>query len=238
MRKTENMEHGNKIEKWRGFIPEDELQTYKKAGFGRRIGIGKKPALLNIDTTYMFVDTAYSQCGREMPDMIDAIVQLTETFRRLELPIYYSRRDDRRHPTSRGIWNLKLGTAGDHQYSQDTRADEWPPAYAPREEDVIVQKNKPSSFFLTPLEAFLRYDEVDTLIVVGISTSGCVRAGVTDAFSHNFRVVVVEEAVGDRSPQAHRANLFDMDMKFADVESLNYVLGELESRFAGSEAAK
>lgn len=226
----------DKLEKWRGFVPDEELETYAKAGFGRRIGIGKRPALLNIDTTHMFVDINYSQCGREMPELIDAIVRLTNTFRELDLPIFYSRRDDRRHPTYRGIWNLKLGTAGDQQYSNDPHADEWPEAYAPREQDAIVQKNKPSSFFMTPLEAFMRYEGVDTVIVVGISTSGCVRAGITDAFSHNFRVVVVEEACGDRSPQAHKANLFDMDMKFADVESIDYVLGELNAKFARSAA--
>ncbi len=68
---------------------------------------------------------------------------------------------------------------------------------------------------------------MDSIVVIGVSTSGCVRAGVTDAFSHNFRVVVVEEAVGDRSPSAHRANLFDMEMKFADVESLADVKSNL-----------
>lgn len=226
----------DKLEKWRGYVPDAELETYRKAGFGRGIGIGARPALLNIDTTHMFVDPAYSQCGREMPELIKAITALTATFRRLALPVVYSRRDDRRHPVYRGIWNLKLGTADDHQYSRDTLADEWPEAYAPREEDVIVQKNKPSCFFHTPLEAFLRYMGVDTLVVVGISTSGCVRAGVTDAFSHNFRVIVVEEAVGDRSPQAHRANLFDMDMKFADVEALADVTHELEARFGAGAA--
>ena len=88
-------------------------------------------------------------------------------------------------------------------------------------------KNKPSVFFGTPLDSFLRYDGVDTLVVCGVSTSGCVRAAVEDAFSYNFRVIVVADACGDRSPSAHRANLFDMDMKFADVEDLEYVLKEL-----------
>ena len=73
----------------------------------------------------------------------------------------------------------------------------------------------------------MRYDGVDTLVVTGVSTSGCVRAAVGDAFSHNFRVIVVEQACADRSASAHRANLFDMDMKFADVEDLDYVLAQL-----------
>lgn len=232
---TETLE---KLEKWRGFVPDAELETYRKGGFARRIGIGRRPALLNIDTTYMFVDPAYSQCGREDPELIGAITRLTNMFRELDLPIYYSRRDDRTHPTYRGIWNLKLGTADDFQYSRDKRADEWPEAYAPREQDRVVMKNKPSCFFATPLEAFLRYDEVDTLIICGISTSGCVRAGAMDAFSHNFRVVLVEEACGDRSPAAHKANLFDLDMKFGDVESLGYVEAQMRSAFAVPKAAE
>ena len=221
----------DKIEKWRGFVPDAELETYIKGGFGNRIGLGRRPALLNIDTTHMFVDPAYSQCGAEDPALLAAIERIIGTFRRLDLPIYYSRRDDRTHPVRRGIWNLKLGTADDIQYSRDPRADEWPDRYAPRERDVIVYKNKPSSFFETPLESFLRYDDVDTLICIGISTSGCVRAGVTDAFSHNFRVIVPQEAVGDRCATAHQASLFDMDMKFADVEPLDRVIADLEARF-------
>ena len=222
----------DKLSRWQGFVSDEELATYRKGGFGERIGIGTRAALLNIDTTYMFVDPAYDMCGREMPELVAALTELTATFRRLGLPIYYSRRDNRDHPTRRGIWNLKLSVAESFGYTRDPRADIWPDAYAPGKNDIIIEKNKPSCFFETPIESFLRYDKVDTLIVVGISTSGCVRAAVTDAFSHNFRVIVVEEAVGDRSPAAHRANLFDMDMKFADVESLAYVTEELESRFS------
>lgn len=230
----------DKLEKWRGYVPDIELETYRKGGFTKRIGIGSRPALLNIDTTHMFVDPAYSMCGGEMPEMIDAIVRLTQCFRELDLPIYYSRRDDRSHPAYRGVWNLKLTTVDDHQYSQDPRADEWPESYAPRPSDRVILKNKPSSFFHTPLEAFLRYDGVDTIIACGVSTSGCVRAGVVDAFSHNFRPVVASDACGDRSAAAHKANLFDMDMKFADVETSGDIIDELYARFgkAATNAAE
>ncbi len=214
----------DKFEKWRGYVPDEELETYRKGGFAQSVGFGERVALLNIDTTNMFVDPTYSMCGRDMANVTDSIVQLTNLFRKLDLPIYYSRRDDRSHPTYRGAWNYKLAQPDDFQYCRDPRADEWPEIYAPRSVDRIVLKNKPSCFFLTPLEAFLRYDNVDTLVVCGISTSGCVRAGATDAFSHNLRTILVEEACGDRSPQAHKATMFDLDMKFCDVETLNYVL--------------
>ena len=218
----------SKLERWQGKITAEELAIYRKAGFGNRIGLGTRAALLNIDTTYMFMDPAYDMCARRMSELEAALARMTHAARRLKLPIFYSRRDDRGHPAQRGVWNYKLGTAETFQYTSDPRADEWPPEFGPRAEDVIIRKNKPSPFFATPLEGFLRYEAVDTLIVMGVSTSGCVRAGVTDAFSHNFRVVVVEEACGDRSPTAHLANLFDMDMKFADVESIDYVLAELD----------
>ena len=221
----------DKLEKWRGYVPDAELDTYRKGGFAQRIGMGDRVALLNIDTTYMFVDPSYSMCGRDMSDVTEAIVRLTSLFRRLDLPIYYSRRDDRSHPTYRGAWNYKLAEPDAFQYARDPRADQWPEPYAPRPVDRIILKNKPSCFFQTPLDSFLRYDRVDTLVVCGISTSGCVRAGAADAFSHNFRTIVVEEACGDRSPQAHRANLFDLDMKFCDVESLEYVLAQVSQRF-------
>lgn len=220
-----------KLDKWRGYVPDAELATYAKGAFANRLGIGERPALLNIDTTRMFVDPEFPQCGGPLPEMIAAIVRITDAFRRFGLPIYYSRRDDRSHPTRRGMWNLKLGNADTYIYNEDPRGDEWPPEYAPRKEDVIVYKNKPSAFFGTNLEGFLRYDRVDTVVMIGVSTSGCVRQAAVDAFSHNFRVTVVEEACGDRCASAHRANLFDIDMKFGDVESINDVIAELERRF-------
>lgn len=223
----------SKIDKWADYLPPEELETYRKAAFGNAIGYGRRAALLNVDTTLMFVDPKYPLCGAEDPALIAALTQLTAVFRNLDLPIYYSRRDDRSHPTRRGIWNLKLGTSGEFKYTDDPKADEWPEAYAPQERDIVIEKNKPSPFFETPLESFMRYDDVDTVVVCGVSTSGCVRHAVADAFSHNFRVIVVEEACGDRSAMAHRANLFDMDMKYADVESLAAVTADLERHYGG-----
>jgi maleamate amidohydrolase len=226
-----------KIRRWADLISEAEIQAYAKAGFGQKIGIGKRPALLNIDTTNNFVDPAYALCAARDEVLVANLVRVTQAFRRLNLPIYYSRRDDRSHPTKRGVWNLKLGNANTFEYTSDPRADEWPAEYAPREQDVVVLKNKPSPFFGTPLESWLRYEGIDSLIVVGISTSGCVRAGVLDGFNHNFRVTVIGDCCGDRSERVHRSNLFDMDMKNADVEPLDAVLAELETRFGDKAAA-
>jgi len=221
----------DKLEKWRGYIPDHELETYRKAGFGKRIEFGRKAALINIDTTYLFVDPRYAMCGAEIPQALAAIEQLTVVFRELGLPIYYTRRDDRSHPVYRGSWNFKLSNPDSFQYVSDHMSDQWPESYGPRPQDRIIRKNKPSAFFATPLESFLRYDDVDTVLLCGVTTSGCVRASAIDAFSHNFRTIVVEEACADRSPQAHLANLFDIDMKMGDVISLEDAISRLRKHY-------
>jgi maleamate amidohydrolase len=218
----------SKIDRWKNIIPQEELAAYAKSALGSKIGLGNRAALVNVDTHNLFVDPRYAFCGAEMPGVLAGLKSITELFRDLDLPIYYVRRDDWSHPTKCGVRNyrfrhIKSGESTDIRDGHDPDADEWPASYAPRKQDVIVYKNKPSAFFATPLEAWLRYDQIDSLVVCGISTSGCVRATVCDAFSHNFRVIVAEEACGDRSPTAHKANLFDMDMKYADVESISTI---------------
>jgi maleamate amidohydrolase len=99
---------------------------------------------------------------------------------------------------------------------------------APRDGDIVIRKDKPSVFFGTPLMSYLHELQVDTLLVAGTTTSGCVRATVVDAFSYNFKVVVVEECVFDRGQASHKVNLFDMQAKYADVVPLEAALGYLD----------
>ena len=103
------------------------------------------------------------------------------------------------------------------------------PAFEPRREDVTIFKLRASGFFGTPLIAHLTQNEVDTVIVCGESTSGCVRASVADAYSYGFHVVVVEECTYDRSLLSHKVNLFDMHHKYADVMHLDEVAERLEA---------
>jgi nicotinamidase-related amidase len=100
---------------------------------------------------------------------------------------------------------------------------------APREDDVLLPKKHPSAFFGTPLASYLIDKQVDTLIVTGCSTSGCVRGSVMDGFAYNFRVTVPEECVYDRSPVAHAVNLFDMAYKYGDVRPVNDVMAALRA---------
>ncbi len=217
------------LEKWTDLIGEDELRAYEKAGLGKRMGFGKRPALLNVDMTYMFLDPAYAATSGDMSSVLKAVAHLTSLARQARIPLFYSRRDDRDQALRRGIWNLKLGSSGEREYTTDKRADEWPPEIAPRAENVVISKNKPSPFFGTALASMLTYGGIDTLIVVGLTTSGCVRAAVVDAFSYNYRAIIPEECVGDRCRSVHRANLFDMDMKYGDVVPLEEVVAYLRS---------
>jgi len=236
----------DKFSKWDLHMPAEDLRSYRAAGFGNRVGFGDRPALLNVDTHNLFIDPASPFCCTDDPEGLEtALVTLTDVFRRLELPIYYVRRDDRDHPVKRGIRefryeSLRTSSTDDPSRAHDPEADKWRASYAPRQEDVIVYKNKSSAFFGTPLQAWLRYHGVDTLVVCGMATGGCVRATVTDAFANNFRVIVAAEACADRSERQHLANLFDMDMKLADVMNLHDVVSYLEARHdrAASEAAR
>jgi nicotinamidase-related amidase len=145
------------------------------------------------------------------------------------VPIFYTRAPSVRSALARGAWGWK-------KTNEDTRGElanrvgnEFPDLVLPRESETIIEKTKPSAFFGTPLLSYLVALGVDTLIVTGSTTSGCVRATVLDAFSNNFRTIVVEEGVFDRADLPHRANLFDMQSKYADVFPLEQTIDYVRS---------
>lgn len=225
-----------KLDKWQGYLDAEDLARYRRAGHGAEIGYGTRAALLNVDSHNLFIDPKYPFCAALDPPALEAaIARLTEAFRGWDLPRYYVRRDARDHPIKMGMRNTRYETLrtpqnNDPGIAHDPEADEWPAAYAPMPDEVIVYKNKSSAFFGTPLDSWLRYHGVDTLVICGMTTSGCVRATVTDAFALNFRVTVVAEGCSDLSEAQHRASLFDMDMKLADVKPLETVIAELGAR--------
>jgi maleamate amidohydrolase len=222
-----------KLEKWRGFLGDEDIARYRRAGHGADIGYGERPALLNVDSHNLFIDPKYPFCAALDPKALEtALADTAAAFRRLGLPRYYVRRDQRDHPIKMGMRNTRYETLrtpknNDPGIAHDPEADDWPASYAPDAEDVIVYKNKGSAFFGTALDSWLRYHGVDTLVVCGMTTSGCVRATVTDAYALNFRVTVIADACSDLSETQHRASLFDMDMKLADVKPREQVIAEL-----------
>ena len=128
-----------------------------------------------------------------------------------------------------GRW-LDTGTGAEPDSPmRNPEAHEIPELIEPAPGEVVLTKSKPSAFFGTQMASLLTYFRVDTTIVTGMVTSGCIRATVVDAFSHNYRVVVPIECVADRSETSHQMNLFDMDMKYADVLPLAEVVAHLRA---------
>ncbi|WP_299592220.1 isochorismatase family protein [uncultured Microbulbifer sp.] len=184
------------------------------------LGLGRRPALLLVDMVKGFTDP---ECplGTDCPQVVDANRQLLAAFREKSLPIFFTTvvyRDTAEAPVFRErIPHLGWLQAGGPWVEVDTRL-----AMQPGE--VLIEKQWPSAFFRTELAAQLARENVDSMVVTGLTTSGCVRASVVDALQHDLKVVVAKEAVGDRNLEAHRANLFDMHAKYADVETLASVL--------------
>jgi len=218
------------VRPWTGIVSDEEVRRYEAAGFGRPTGFGKRPALLIIDVQYRTVGTERrpyweaikeykTSCGEAAWDAVEQIARLVAAFRARGLPILYPYVAPKQ-AFDAGRLSAKVPAIMDI----DAKGYEFVPAIAPREGDILLPKKHPSAFFGTPLVSYLIERSIDTLVVTGCSTSGCVRGTVVDGFAYNFRCIVPEEAVYDRSAVAHAVNLFDMAYKYADVRPTDDVL--------------
>ena len=206
-------------------IPPDERARYAKGHMGRRVGFGARPAILVVDMTRAFTEDRFPLgCSAAGAPCAGAIRTLLDVARPLGLPLVYTRYDAFAADAEWGRWLDKGTGAEPDSLMRGPEAHEIADLLKPQPRDLVVTKTKPSAFFGTPLASMLTYLAVDTLVVTGMVTSGCVRATVVDAFSHNYRVIVPLECVADRSATSHQVNLFDMDMKYADVVPLAEVL--------------
>lgn len=217
---------------WDDAIDADTRAIY--SAYERKRWIGPRPALLAIDL-YNFVfeggprpareliDRYPSACGIAAWEAIAPIQRLLTAAREHTLPIAYST-GEARMDTDVGVRSTQRGSRRANAYDY-TIKDE----FAPQPGDLVVRKQRASAFFGTPLVAQLVQRGVDTLIMCGESTSGCVRASAVDAYSFGFHVVLVEECCFDRSPISHKVNLFDMHQKYADVMHLDEVERHLRS---------
>jgi len=218
---------------WDDVIPEAERRIYARGGMGEgRVGMGEKPAVVVVDMTYGFVDSAFPLGHGETGwPAVAAIRRLLDTARPLGVPVFYSHARAGTTPCERGRW--KGGGAVANPGMQDPKANTIVQEIAPRPGDVVIAKTWPSVFFGTDLPSYLMYHRVDTLIVTGMVTSGCVRGTAIDAFSYNLRVVVPQECVADRGQTSHKVALFEIQMKYGDVLPLEDVLAELKAACAG-----
>jgi len=202
----------------KGLFRPEELLAYRAAGYGRAGTPGPHPALLVVDVTYAFTGNRSGEgdyplaCGPASWEAIDHISQLAEAARRSGVPVLYSRNAPRPTAAEAGGWASKLGAG-----QEPPRAHEIVEEIAPHPGDLVVTKTKPSAFFATPLVTWLIQLGVDTVFLVGGSTSGCVRATTVDAFSYNLNPFVVADGCFDRSETSHRINLFEINQKYATV---------------------
>lgn len=207
---------------------------YRARGFGNKVGYGERPALLVIDMARAFCDPSYN-VGCDQTPAVEAIARLLAAARVGDIPVYYTTVAYRPDGQDGGVFVRKIPSLLELRLD-DPAATEIDPRIAPAEGEVVVEKKYPSAFFGTSLASMLVARGIDTLVLSGCSTSGCIRATAIDAISHGYRVIVPEEAVSDRAPGPHYANLFDIDAKYGDVVPLAEVLEHLGA-VAGVERA-
>ncbi|MBK7709453.1 MAG: isochorismatase family protein [Acidobacteria bacterium] len=198
-----------------------DKEMYAQRGFSSRVGFGSKPALLIIDFIKGFTDT---ECplGSDLDTEVEATARLLEAFRAKSLPVHYTTTGYDEAMVSAGVFVKKVPSLA--QLRIGSKWIEIDDRLGPRIGEVVWTKQYASAFFGTALAAAMTAQKVDTLIVAGCTTSGCVRASAVDSCQHGFRTNVVRECVGDRSLAAHEANLNDLDAKYADVVNLDEVL--------------
>ena len=208
---------------WDGVVSEADLEVYRRAGFGRTGGLGKRPVLLVIDVQYRTVGNTPkpileslqdypTSCGEYGWRAVSQIEKLVQVFRRHKLPIIYPSIAPKT-PRDMGRFANKMPSAP----QDNPKAFEIVESIAPAPDDIILYKHFSSAFFGTALTTHLVRLGADSLVLTGCTTSGCVRATAVDACSLDYRIVVPEDAVYDRGQVSHAVNLFDIANKYADV---------------------
>jgi nicotinamidase-related amidase len=209
---------------WKDIVDDDVLEIYEP--YRRDVRVGANPAVLAIDLynrayrggnlPVREVNRRYEgSCGENAWKAIEPTRLLLSTAREAGLPVFYTTR----HADTNGVYstNRRMGkqTEADYHIKEEV---------APMVGEVVIYKERASAFFGTPLIAYLRKAAVDSLIIFGESTSGCVRASTVDAYSYGLHNVVVEECTYDRSMLSHKVNLFDLHHKYADVMHVEEVV--------------
>ncbi|MFC9846623.1 isochorismatase family protein [Streptomyces sp. NPDC060223] len=204
-----------------------QQEDYERAGFGGRLTPGTSPALLLVDPARAYVDPDCPLYASVEP-AVEAMQVLLADARRAGIPVVVTRMRLRADGSDGGLFFRKVPTL--RVFVEGSPYGDFIDGLAPRATELTVTKQYPSAFFGTALAAYLTSTGIDTLLIAGLSTSGCVRATALDAMQHGFIPVVVEEAVGDRDPDVHAANLFDIKHKIGEVWPLGRVQDHLAER--------
>lgn len=191
-----------------------------------RFGFGSKAALINIDLQRAYTELeTYSTAYQTDPRQIEYVNELAELARRRGMPVIWTYVAYMDNAEDAGLWGTRTNTPDSLQNIKvgSARAELDPRLHIDRKRDTIVNKRMPSVFFETPVPSLLIWHRVDTVILTGGSTSGCVRASAVDSLSRNYRTIIPEECVADRHEIPHFASLCDLMLKYADVEPFTVV---------------
>ena len=206
----------------------EQEKVYEAAGFGATVPRGKRPAIVVVDFSYGFTDTTYPTAA-DMSVQMEATRKLTDFARSVNIPIIYTTIAYQPWEIEALPW-LKVST-GMAALKAGTRLVEIDQATGIQQTDTVLVKHGASSFFGTNLAALLTGARVDTLVVTGATTSGCVRATVVDAVQSGFNVLVPDDCCADRALAPHQASLYDMAQKYADVTDSVDVLSWLQDLY-------
>ena len=198
-----------------------DTDLYKQQNFGNCVGFGRRSALVMVDFTVGFNDPKLFG-GGNIDAAIKRTVGLLEFFRAKRLPIAFTRVVYADDGSDAGVFCMKAPNL--RMLTETHPAGQIVAELFPLKKELIVRKTQASAFFGTAFAPWLVQQGVDTLVVTGCTTSGCVRATAVDAVQNGFRPMVVREAVGDRSAAAHEQSLFDLNAKYADVVGLDETL--------------
>jgi maleamate amidohydrolase len=205
---------------------EQAREVYEKAGLGQAVTRGQRPAVVVIDFTCGFTDPECT-LGADMSAEVEATKRLLDAAREKGVPIVYTTIGFERSGKDGGLWLQKVPALGDLELGG--RWVDIDPRLERRDDEPIVVKKGASGFFGTNLASILVSQNVDTVILCGATTSGCVRATAIDLLQYGWPTLVPRECVGDRAQAPHEANLFDIQAKYADVVPLEDALAYVES---------
>ena len=202
--------------------------AYADNDIGADVGFGERPALVVIDLIEAFTDPE-NDLGSDVDDVVEQVGRLLAAFREYDLPRYFTTVAYEASYGDAGVFIEKVPALRELRRGTDAVAVD--DRLAPEGDERVVLKKYASAFFGTDLATELTTDRVDTLVVTGVTTSGCVRATAVDSLQYGYRTIVPGDAVGDRAPEPHEANLFDIDAKYGDVLTTDAVLAHLDETF-------
>lgn len=203
-----------------------DSEIYDRQGMGRSIGLGRVPALLMVDFVNGFTDPNHFG-GPDIVESVNKTVPLLAYAREKGWPVCHTRVVYADDGSNLGAFASKA--VGLVKLTEEAGLSQIVDELAPVKGEHVIRKQQASAFFNTDLAPWLVWRQVDTLLVTGCTTSGCVRATVVDACSHNFRTIVVEDCVADRAQAPHDANMFDMQQKYADLMHSSVLMKHFQS---------